>query len=51
MLGVYRVIEEPTSRFPNILWEGFASDGGRCDPGVLQDFLQVWTSNNTDVLE
>jgi alpha-galactosidase len=51
MLGVYRIFEELTSRFPNILWEGCASGGGRCDPGVLQYFPQVWTSDNTDALE
>lgn len=51
MLGLYRVFEELTSRFPNVLWEGCASGGGRCDPGVLQYFPQVWTSDNTDALD
>ena len=51
MLGVYRVFEELTSRFPSILWEGCAAGGGRCDPGILQYFSQVWISNNTDALD
>lgn len=50
MLGLYRVFDELTSRFPDVLWEGCASGGGRFDPGVLQYFPQVWTSDNTDAL-
>ncbi|KAL4878802.1 alpha-galactosidase C [Aspergillus karnatakaensis] len=48
MLGLYRVFDTLTSRFPDILWEGCASGGGRFDPGVLQYFPQIWTSDNTD---
>lgn len=51
MLGMYHVFDVLTSRFPNILWEGCASGGGRFDPGVLQYFPQIWTSDNTDGLE
>ncbi|KAL2863510.1 alpha-galactosidase [Aspergillus lucknowensis] len=51
MLGVYRVFEELTSRFPDVLWEGCASGGGRFDPGILQWFPQVWTSDDTDAVE
>ncbi|OAQ58195.1 alpha-galactosidase C precursor [Pochonia chlamydosporia 170] len=51
MLGLYRVFEELTSRFPHVLWEGCASGGGRFDPGVLQYFPQIWTSDNTDALD
>lgn len=48
MLGIYRVFDTLTSRFPEVLWEGCASGGGRFDPGVLQYFPQIWTSDNTD---
>ncbi|RJE24664.1 Alpha-galactosidase [Aspergillus sclerotialis] len=51
MLGLYRVFETLTSRFPNVLWEGCASGGGRFDPGVLQYFPQIWTSDDTDAVE
>lgn len=50
MLGLYRVFETLTGRFPDVLWEGCASGGGRFDPGVLQYFPQIWTSDNTDAL-
>lgn len=51
ILGMYYVFRDLTSRFPGILWEGCASGGGRFDPGVLQYFPQVWTSDNTDALD
>lgn len=35
MLGVYRIMETLTSRFPHVLFEGCASGGGRFDPGIL----------------
>jgi alpha-galactosidase len=35
ILGMYRVFNTLTSLFPNVLWEGCASGGGRFDPGVL----------------
>jgi alpha-galactosidase len=48
MLGLYRVLDTLTSRFPDILWEGCASGGGRFDPGLLHYFPGSWTSDNTD---
>lgn len=51
MLGLYRVFEELTTQFPDVLWEGCASGGGRFDPGVLHYFPQIWTSDNTDAIE
>lgn len=50
-LGMYRVFDVLTSRFPDVLWEGCASGGGRFDPGVLQYFPQIWTSDNMDPLD
>ncbi|CEJ57078.1 Putative Alpha-galactosidase C [Penicillium brasilianum] len=51
MLGMYRVFNNLTTRFPDVLWEGCASGGGRFDPGVLQYFPQIWTSDDTDAVE
>ncbi|RLL98923.1 hypothetical protein CFD26_106796 [Aspergillus turcosus] len=51
MLGMYRVFDTLTSRFPDILREGWASGGGRFDPGILQYFPQAWTSDDTDAVE
>lgn len=51
MLGLYRVFDTLTTKYPYVLWEGCASGGGRFDPGVLQYFPQIWTSDDTDALE
>lgn len=51
MLGLYRVMDSLTTRFPEILWEGCASGGGRFDPGMLYYWPQSWTSDDTDALE
>lgn len=51
MLGLYRVIDALTTRFPHVLWEGCASGGGRFDPGLLYYWPQSWTSDNTDALD
>jgi alpha-galactosidase len=48
MLGLYRVIDNLTTTFPNVLWEGCASGGGRFDAGLLHYWPQSWTSDNTD---
>jgi alpha-galactosidase len=50
MLGLYRVLEEITSRFPHILFESCSGGGGRFDPGMLYYMPQTWTSDNTDAL-
>lgn len=51
IIGMYRVFDTLTSRFPDILWEGCAAGGGRFDAGVLQYFPQIWASDNMDGLE
>lgn len=51
MLGLYRVLEEITSRFPHILFESCSGGGGRFDPGMLYYMPQTWTSDNTDAVE
>lgn len=50
VLGLYRVFEELTSRFPDVLFEGCSGGGGRFDPGLLHYMPQSWTSDNTDAV-
>lgn len=51
ILGIYRVVDTLTSRFPDILWEGCASGGGRFDPGLLHYWPGSWTSDCTDPVD
>ncbi len=51
ILGLYRILAELTTRFPEILFESCASGGGRFDPGMLYYMPQTWTSDNTDAVE
>lgn len=51
MLGLYRVMEEITSKFPHVLFESCSGGGGRFDPGILHYMPQTWTSDNTDAVE
>jgi alpha-galactosidase len=51
ILGLYRVLEKLTSKFPDILFESCASGGGRFDPGMLYYMPQIWTSDDTDAVE
>ncbi len=38
MLGVYKLLEALTTRFPHVLFEGCAGGGGRFDAGMLAYF-------------
>jgi alpha-galactosidase len=51
VLGLYRVLEELTRRFPEVLFEGCAGGGGRFDAGMLFYMPQIWTSDNTDAVD
>lgn len=51
MLGLYRVLEEITTRFPDVLFESCSGGGGRFDPGMLYYMPQTWTSDDTDAIE
>jgi len=51
ILGLYRVLDEITSRFPEVLFESCAGGGGRFDPGMLYYMPQTWTSDDTDAVE
>lgn len=48
MLGLYRVLDTLTKRFPDILFESCASGGNRADMGMLCYMPQFWASDNTD---
>ena len=50
MLGLYAVMERLTAAFPDVLFEGCASGGGRFDAGMLYYVPQFWCSDNTDAL-
>lgn len=51
MLGLYRVLEELTGKFPEILFEGCGGGGGRLDVGMLYYMPQLWISDTTDAIE
>ena len=51
MLGLYRVLEEITARFPEILFESCSGGVGRFDPGMLYYMPQTWTSDDSDAVE
>lgn len=50
VLGLYRVLEVITTKYPNCLFENCSSGGGRFDPGMMHYMAQTWTSDNTDAL-
>ena len=50
MLGLYSVMARLTSAFPEVLFEGCASGGGRFDAGLLYYVPQFWCSDDTDAL-
>jgi len=51
MLGTYRVLDELTRRFPDVLFEGCSGGGGRFDAGMLYYSPQIWASDDTDAVE
>ncbi|MBP3540748.1 MAG: alpha-galactosidase [Clostridia bacterium] len=51
MLGLYRVLSEITSAFPEVLFESCSGGGGRFDCGILCYMPQTWTSDDTDASE
>lgn len=51
ILGVYRLYERLTSKYPEILFESCASGGARFDPGMLFYAPQTWCSDDTDAGE
>lgn len=51
VLGLYRVLETLTERFPKILFESCGGGGGRFDVGMLCYTPQIWASDTTDAIE
>ena len=51
MLGLYKILEVITMRFPDVLFESCAGGGGRFDPGMLYYMPQIWASDDTDAIE
>ncbi|WP_195987184.1 alpha-galactosidase [Clostridium sp. D53t1_180928_C8] len=51
MLGLYKILENITSNFPNVLFESCSGGGGRFDAGMLYYMPQTWTSDDTDAIE
>lgn len=51
MLGLYKILENITTNFPNILFESCSGGGGRFDGGMLYYMPQAWTSDDTDAIE
>lgn len=49
-LGFYKIMDAITGAFPNVLFEGCSSGGGRFDAGVLAYMPQIWTSDNSDAV-
>lgn len=50
MLGLYRIIDTLTKRFPQILFESCSGGGGRNDLGMMYYMPQAWASDNTDAI-
>ncbi len=50
VLGYYNIMSRLTEQFPEILFEGCNSGGGRFDPGVLAYMPQIWTSDDSDAI-
>ena len=51
VLGVYAMMEELVSRYPDLLFENCAGGGGRFDAGMLYYSPQIWCSDNTDAID
>lgn len=50
VLGYYDIMARLTEAFPEILFEGCCSGGGRFDPGVLAYMPQIWASDDSDAI-
>lgn len=50
VLGLYEILERLIKEFPDVLWEGCCSGGGRFDAGMLYYMPQIWCSDNTDAI-
>ncbi|WOO86790.1 alpha-galactosidase [Mollicutes bacterium LVI A0039] len=51
ILGVYKLYEKLSARYPDVLIEACAGGGGRFDLGMLYYSPQIWTSDDSDPVE
>ncbi len=51
ILGVYKLYDKLTKKFPNVMFESCASGGARFDPAMLYYAPQTWCSDDTDANE
>ncbi len=51
VLGLYELLEEVCTHYPELLIEGCSGGGGRFDAGMLYYTPQIWCSDNTDAIE
>lgn len=51
ILGLYKILDALTEKFPHVLFEGCASGGGRNDGAMLAYMPQNWASDMTDAVE
>ena len=51
VLGLYELLDELTTEFPDVLFEGCSGGGGRYDLGMLYYHPQIWLSDDTDPIE
>ncbi len=51
VLGLYKLFEKITTKYPKLRIEGCSGGGGRYDLGMLYYQPQIWTSDNTDPIE
>lgn len=51
ILGLYYILENLTSAFPDMLFESCAAGGGRFDGGMLYYMPQTWASDNSDACD
>ena len=48
ILGLYKILETITAKYPDLFMEGCASGGCRLDSAMLKYFPQIWVSDNSD---
>ena len=51
ILGLYEILSEITTEYPNLMIETCSSGGNRYDLGMLYYSPQIWASDNTDPIE
>ncbi|GBG95844.1 alpha-galactosidase [Ligilactobacillus salitolerans] len=51
VLGLYKILETVTEKYPDVMIESCAGGGGRFDAGMLPYSPQIWTSDDSDAIE